>query len=86
MAVVELCYWAGARAAAGIATESVEAATVAAALQAARDRRRNPAFDRVLGISSLLIDGRVAHADDLTRPLAARVRVEVLPPFAGGGR
>ena len=81
---VHLHYWAGAKAAAGTAEETVEAASVRGALDlvGARDER----FRRVLGACSLLLDGVAAHEDDLDRPLAAAVRVEVLPPFAGGSR
>jgi hypothetical protein len=34
--------------------------------------------------SSVLIDGRTAHRQDLERQLTEPVQVEVLPPFAGG--
>ena len=80
---VHLHYWAGARAAAGTAEETVEAGSVRAALDlvgAGRDER----FRRVVRACSLLVDGVAAHAEDLDRPLTDPVRVEVLPPFAGG--
>ena len=82
---VHLHYWAGARAAAGTAEETVEAGSVRAALDlagAGRDER----FQRVVRACSLLVDGVAAHAKDLDRPLTDPVRVEVLPPFAGGAR
>jgi molybdopterin converting factor small subunit len=84
MALVSLHYWAGARAAAGTSSETVEAGTVREALQLVRDRRADPRYTRVVAASSLLIEGRRAHEVDLDRPLDDAIRVEVLPPFAGG--
>jgi molybdopterin synthase sulfur carrier subunit len=83
---VSLHYWAGARAAAGVAAEEIQARTVAEALRFARDRRSDPHFDWVIKASSMLIDGLTAHPADLDRPLTAPVRVEILPPFAGGSQ
>ena len=80
---VSLHYWAGARAAAGVAEEEI-AARSAEALRLACDERSDPHFDKVIQASSVLIDGLSAHQEDLLRPLSAPVRVEVLPPFAGG--
>ena len=84
MATISLHYWAGARAAAGIEVERFEAATVALALQAARASRDDARFDRVLSASSVLIDGLVAHPEDLEAPRTSPAQVEILPPFAGG--
>jgi sulfur-carrier protein len=84
MVPVSLHYWAGARAAAGVAEEQIEARSVAEALRFARDERSDPHFDKVIKASSVLIDGLAAHPADLERPLKAPVRVEILPPFAGG--
>ena len=81
---ISLYYWAGAKAAAGVVSETVEATTVGLALDHVRQRRADPRFDRVLQASAILIDGQVAHEVDLTRPLSTPVRVEILPPFAGG--
>ena len=81
---VSLHYWAGAKAAAGVAEEEIEARSVAEALRLARDERSDPHFDKVIKASSVLIDGLTAHPADLERPLTAPVRVEILPPFAGG--
>jgi sulfur-carrier protein len=81
---VSLHYWAGARAAAGVAEEQIEARSVAEALRLACDQRSDPHFDKVIAASSILIDGLTAHPEDLERRLAVPVRVEVLPPFAGG--
>ena len=84
MVTVSLYYWAGAKAAAGIDVERFDAETVAAALDQARRRRSDPRFERVLSVSSLLIDGLIAQDADLDVTLTKPVRVEILPPFAGG--
>ena len=84
MHAVSIHYWAGAKAAAGVAQETVQANSVAAALAAASQRRADPHYDRVVRASALLIDGLTAHPADLSRPLTGPVDVEVLPPFAGG--
>jgi sulfur-carrier protein len=84
MVVVSLYYWAGARAAAGVEVESFSTSSIAEALrqaEAARDDR----FSRVVQACSLLIDGVAARPIDLDRVLDGPVRVDVLPPFAGGG-
>jgi sulfur-carrier protein len=84
MVTVSLHYWAGARAAAGTAGEAIEAQSVAQALQIASRQRSDPRFDRVIKASSILVDGRAAHQQDLEQRLSQAVQVEVLPPFAGG--
>jgi molybdopterin synthase sulfur carrier subunit len=84
MEKVSLCYWAGARAAAGVESEAVVATTVAEAVETVVAARADPAFSRVVKACSLLVDGVAAHPDDLDRVLSAPVRVDVLPPFAGG--
>ncbi len=84
MVSVSLHYWAGAKAAAGMAEERVEAETVAEALQIARSRRADGRFDRVIRASTVLVDGATAHPADLERPLTGPTEVEILPPFAGG--
>ena len=83
MATMSLHYWAGARAAAGVAEEQFEADSVADALESAC-QSRGEAFRRVVGACSLLVDGIAAHPADLQRPRTDPVRVELLPPFAGG--
>jgi sulfur-carrier protein len=83
MVVVSLHYWAGARAAAGVDEESFSTTSVAEALrqaEAARDDR----FSRVIKACSLLVDGVAARSADLDQVLVKPVRVDVLPPFAGG--
>lgn len=79
-------YWAGAKAAAGTAEEPYHAATLAAALVAARARHADrPRFGRVLASCSFLVDGlSVGARDHATVRLAEGGTVEVLPPFAGG--
>ena len=84
MEMVALFYWAGAKAAAGVESESVPATTVAEALRTVVAARPDPAFSRVVKACSLLVDGVAAHPDDLERVLSGPVRVDVLPPFAGG--
>jgi molybdopterin synthase sulfur carrier subunit len=84
MVSVSLHYWAGARAAAGVVEEQIDAQSVAEALQLASLARSDPRFDKVIKASSVLIDGRAAHQQDLERQLVEAVQVEVLPPFAGG--
>ena len=85
MVWVSLHYWAGARAAAGLETETVAADSVAEAIDAVVARRQDARFALVIKASSVLIDGLTAHPEDLTRPLSTAVQVEILPPFAGGG-
>lgn len=77
-------YWAAARAAAGVAEEPYDAATLAEALAAAA-AGRDAGFQRVLARSSFLVDGDPVGARDhgaVTLPDGGTV--EVLPPFAGG--
>ena len=86
MAKVTIQYWAAARDAAGVAAESVEAETLAEALDAIVARRGDDQQLRsVLAASSFLVDGVPAGRRvpaELVLPDAARI--EVLPPFAGG--
>lgn len=74
-------YFAGAKAAAGIGEERIDAADVAE-LRAALAQRHGPVLDKVLSVSTLLVDGLAAR--DEATALPAGVTVEVLPPFAGG--
>lgn len=74
-------YFAGARAAAGIAEEKLSAATLdelVAALIAVHGERLGP----VLAVASYLVDGVVCH--DRAAALHPDATVDVLPPFAGG--
>ncbi|GAA4685955.1 MoaD/ThiS family protein [Streptomyces chumphonensis] len=81
-------YWAAAKAAAGVAEEGYEAATLAEALDGARARHsERPEFARVLQRCSYLVDGDpVGTRPHGTVPLSQGGTVEVLPPFAGGSR
>ena len=84
MQTVDFFYWAGAKAAAGTASESVSARSVGEAIEAVTATRSDTRFSRVVQVCSFLIDGTTAHPDDLERELSGPVRVDVLPPFAGG--
>jgi molybdopterin converting factor small subunit len=75
-------YWAGARAAAGVAEESYAGRHSLAALREAAIAR-HPDSDRlagVLAVCSVLVDGRQPQGGDV-EPGSV---VEFLPPFAGG--
>ena len=86
MAKVTIQYWAAAKDAAGMAAESVEAKTLAEALDVIVARRGDDGRLRsVLAACSFLVDGAPAGRRvpaDLV--LAEAARIEVLPPFAGG--
>ena len=86
MAKVTIRYWAAAKEAAGVDTESVEAETLAQALDAVVARRDDDGRLRsVLASSSFLVDGTSVGrriAADLVLKDAALI--EVLPQFAGG--
>ena len=86
MARVTMQYWAAAREAAGVDLESVEARTLAEALEKIVTRRGDDGRLRsVLARSSFLVDGASAG-----RSVAANLVlndaavIEVLPQFAGG--
>ena len=75
-------YWAGARAAAGIEQEYVPLtgdATVADVV--AQVSALHPDLERILAVSSLLVDGRAARPEE---SVGGAATLEVLPPFAGG--
>ncbi|MFB9835695.1 MoaD/ThiS family protein [Actinoallomurus acaciae] len=77
-------YWAAARAAAGVAEEPYDAATLGEALTTAAAGRGDD-FQRVIARSSFLIDGDPAGTrDPASVDLPDGATVEVLPPFAGG--
>ncbi|MER8221216.1 MoaD/ThiS family protein [Streptomyces sp. NPDC094143] len=84
MPEVTVRYWAAAKAAAGVAEEAYEAATLAEALDAVRERHAGE-LERVLRRCSFLVDGDpVGTRAHETVRLADGGTVEVLPPFAGG--
>jgi sulfur-carrier protein len=86
MATVTIRYWAAAREAAGAAEETVEAATLAAALDAIIAARPDGERLRaVLSRSSFLVDGvSVGRSMVADQALHDGAEVEVLPAFAGG--
>jgi molybdopterin synthase sulfur carrier subunit len=84
VARVTFNFWAGARAAAGTAAETVEAGSVGEALDVVLTRHADERFTRVIRASSLLVDGIAASKESLGRPVEDAAEVEVLPPFAGG--
>jgi molybdopterin converting factor small subunit len=73
-------YFAGARAAAGIGEEKVDAATLGSLIDRVSDA--NPRLAAVLPACSFLVDGLAWR--DRSAPLPATATVDVLPPFAGG--
>lgn len=79
-AAVTVRYWAGARAAAGVDSDTVTGCQTVADAVAAVTRLR-PALAPVTAVSSLLLEGRPASPDVA---LVAGSVLEVLPPFAGG--
>jgi molybdopterin converting factor small subunit len=84
--MVTVRYWAAAKHAAGVAEETLDAATLAEALTAAVARRPAAAeFRTVLARSSFLVDGEQAGGRGTeVVALAEGAVIEVLPPFAGG--
>ena len=81
---VTVRYYAAARAAAGVETESVEVptgATVDILLKTVRARHGDE-FGRVLDRCSFLLDEIAVRDRDV--PLHDGAQVDVLPPFAGG--
>jgi sulfur-carrier protein len=84
--MVTVRYWAAAKHAAGVAEETLDAATLAEAMAVAVARRPAAAeFRAVLARSSFLVDGEQAGGRAAAAvPLAEGTVIEVLPPFAGG--
>ncbi len=78
---VAVRYWAGARAAAGVESETVEGSVGDIGTLKAVLEQRHPDLGPVLLVASLLVNGHAASDDT---PLTPGVLVEVLPPFAGG--
>jgi sulfur-carrier protein len=81
---VTVRYFAAAAEAAGVATETVDAAAARTAgeLRATLVEAHGGALERVLARCALLAAGR--RLDDDDAPVPAGVTVDVLPPFAGG--
>jgi sulfur-carrier protein len=86
MAKVTIRYWAAAKDAAGMPEESVEAVTLAGALNAAvASREPGSRLPEVLARSSFLVDAApVGRAAKESIVLDDGAVIEVLPPFAGG--
>ena len=86
MATVTIRYWAAAKDAAGVAEDTVDAGTLAEALDVILARRgQDGRLTAVLTGSSFLVDGAAVgrqQAGDLE--LHDSSVVEVLPQFAGG--
>jgi molybdopterin converting factor small subunit len=81
---IRVRYFAGARAAAGVAEESIQldsAASVEAVLNLVRARHGQP-LATVLTRCSFLLDGVAVH--DHAAAVSGRADLDVLPPFAGG--
>ncbi len=78
-AVVTVRYWAAAKAAAGVAEQSLPGDTVGRVLAAAV--AQHPDLERVLAVASVLLDGSPADRD---QEIPAGATLEILPPFAGG--
>ncbi len=86
MAKVTIRYWAAAKEAAGTPEESLEAVTLADALNAVgASRKPESRLPEILARSSFLVDaapaGRTARESIM---LDEGSVIEVLPPFAGG--
>jgi sulfur-carrier protein len=86
MARVTIRYWAAAKEAAGIAEESIEAATLGDLLNTVvAGRKPDGRLAAVLARSSFLVNADpVGHTPRESIVLDDGAVVEVLPPFAGG--
>ena len=86
MAKVTIRYWAAAKDAAGMPEESLDALSLADALNAAVARRLpGSRLPEVFARSSFLVDAApVGRAAKESVMLADGAVIEVLPPFAGG--
>jgi sulfur-carrier protein len=86
MPMVTIRYWAAAKAAAGVAEESLEAITLRDALNTAVvNRKPDRALEAVIARSSFLVNADpVGRAPTESIVLDEGAVIEVLPPFAGG--
>ncbi len=78
---VTVRYFAGARAAAGVDTETRDAATLQELVRQIVDSH-GERLEKVLTACSFLVDG--TQTRDRSLPLRPGAVVDVLPPFAGG--
>jgi molybdopterin converting factor small subunit len=74
-------YFAGARAATGVAAEEIAAASLKGLVEVL-ELRYGERLTRILGACSFLVDGLSCR--EPTTTLAEASTVDVLPPFAGG--
>lgn len=85
MAKCTVRYWAAAKDAAGTGEETVEADTLQEVVDTVCHDRADDHFQRVLGVSSILVNekpvGARSHSDVVITEGSV---IEVLPPFAGG--
>jgi molybdopterin converting factor small subunit len=79
--MLEVRYFAGARAAAGLSSERVAAGSLDD-LASVLSERHGERLAMVLKAASFLVDGLACH--DRQAALPAGATVDVLPPFAGG--
>lgn len=83
---VTVRYWAGARAAAGVAEDVFDVdgpVTLAAVVR--RVLEAHPAAERVVGVCSVLVGDRPVGGQDPAQVVVEPgSTVELLPPFAGG--
>lgn len=79
--MITVRYFAGAREAAGVATDQLDGPTSVAALRSALSDA-HPGLSTVLPKCALLVAGARATSDEAQIPDG--VTVDVLPPFAGG--
>jgi molybdopterin converting factor small subunit len=79
--MLEVRYFAGARAAAGLPSEGIAASSLDE-LVAILSERHGERLAMVLKAASFLVNGLACH--DRQAALPAGATVDVLPPFAGG--
>jgi molybdopterin converting factor small subunit len=86
MPKVTIRYWAAAKEAAGVAEETVDAATLRDALNAAvAARKPDNRLEVVMARSSFLVNGdQAGRAAKESIMLDDDAVIEILPPFAGG--
>lgn len=75
-------YFAGARAATGVAEEAAPAGLTVTELLSRLEARHGPRLGKVLAVASVLVNGYNCH--DREAALPAGATVDILPPFAGG--
>jgi molybdopterin synthase sulfur carrier subunit len=81
---IRVRYWAGAKAAAGVAEEnvSVQPESTLGDVLATLGARHGETLQRVLTAASYLVDGVAAR--DKSDLITDGIELDVLPPFAGG--